>query len=149
MSGLSVAADVRFDFEGSLRLARRLYALGQEIDELMSNRVTWSATALQDWLGPFGVEFSGRIDSEKTQASAIALQLREGARQWAVRWAEAMNEQNSILLAREIKHIEDNRSGWDNFTGGLFGHNDLPPNPPTIDVPSEPNFFATGSLTRY
>jgi hypothetical protein len=60
-----------------------------------------------------------------------------------------MNEQNSINHARETKRIEDNRSGWDNFTGGLFGHDDLPPSPSTIDIPTEPNFYATGSLERY
>lgn len=149
MGGLSTASDVRFDYEASLQLARRLYALGDEVDQLMTNRETLSETALKDWLGPYGTEFSGRIDSEGTQARSIATQLREGARQWAVRWAEAMNEQNSILLAREIKRVEDSRSGWDNFMGGMFGHDDLPSAPPTLDVPSAPNFFATGSLTRY
>ena len=147
--GLSAAPDVQFDYVGSLLLARKLYALGEEVDEMMSNRTTQSNTALTDWLGPFGREFRERISSERTQATAIASQLREGARQWASRWAEAMNEQNSINHARETKRIEDDRSGWDNFTGDLFGHDDLPPSPNTIDVPTEPNFYATGTLKRY
>ena len=147
--GLSAASDVQFDYVGSLLLARKLYALGEEVDEMMSNRRTHSRTALTDWLGPYRAEFRGRIDSERTQATAIASQLREGARRWATRWAEAMNEQNSINHARETKRVEDNRSGWDNFTGGLFGHDDLPDYPPTIDVPTAPNFYATGTLTRY
>ena len=33
--GLSAAADVRFDYVASLQLARRLWALGDEVDELM------------------------------------------------------------------------------------------------------------------
>ena len=36
--GLSAAADVRFDYVGSLQLARRLWSLGDEVDELMTNR---------------------------------------------------------------------------------------------------------------
>lgn len=147
--GLEAADDVRFDYTNSLRLARRLYALGNEVDELMTNRTTHSETALTDWLGPYGTEFTERIGTERTSATGIAAQLREGARQWAARWAEAMNEQNSILHARETKRVEDDRSGWDNFTGGLFGHNDLPAYPPTIEVPVAPYFYATGTLTRY
>ena len=101
--GLSAAADVRFDYVASLQLARRLWALGDEVDELMANRVSHARTALTDWLGRYGTQFADRIDSEAQQATAIANDLRTAAEQWAVRWAEAMNEQNRILHARETK----------------------------------------------
>ena len=90
--GLSAAADVRFDYVASLQLARRLWALGDEVDELMANRVRGARTALTDWLGRYGTQFADRIDSESQQATAIANDLRAAAEQWAVRWAEAMNE---------------------------------------------------------
>jgi len=147
--GLSAAADVRFDYVASLQLARRLWALGDEIDELMSNRVRHARTALTDWLGVYGTQFADRVDSESMQATAIANDLRTGAEQWAVRWAEAMNEQNRILHARETKRVEDDRNIVEDVVGGLFGHDDLPPDPPAIEVPTSPNFYATGSLTRY
>ena len=146
---LEAAADVRFDYVGSLQLARRLWALGDEVDQVWRKRVQHAEAALVDWLGVYGTEFAQRIDSESAQAQVIAGQLRAAADQWAARWAEAMNEQNRILFARETKHIEDNRSGWDNFVGTFVGHDDLPPQPPTIDVPTSPSFYATGSLTRY
>jgi hypothetical protein len=147
--GLSAAADVRFDYVASLQLARRLWALGDEVDELMANRVRGARTALTDWLGRYGTQFADRIDSESQQATAIANDLRAAAEQWAVRWAEAMNEQNRILHARESKRVEDDRNIVEDVVGGLFGHHDLPPDPPGIEVPTSPNFYATGSLTRY
>jgi hypothetical protein len=147
--GLEAAADVRFDYVASLNLARRLWALGNEVDQVMTNRVQHARTALTAWLGVYGTQFAERIDSESVQATAIANDLRAGAEQWAIRWAEAMNEQNNILFARETKRVEDERSGWDNFKGTFVGHDDLPNSPPTIDVPTAPNFYATGSLTRY
>jgi len=147
--GLSAAADVRFDYVASLQLARRLWALGNEVDELMTNRVGLASEALADWLGVYGTQFAERVDTESMQASAIAGQLRAAAAQWAARCAEAMNEQNNINFAREVKRVEDDRNIVEDIWGGIVGHNDLPPDPPTIDVPSAPNFHATGSLTRY
>jgi len=147
--GLSAAADVRFDYVASLQLARRLWALGDEVDALRTKRVGLASEALADWLGVYGTQFAERVDAESMQANAIAGQLRAGAEQWAVRWAEAMNEQNHINFAREVKRVEDDRNIVEDIWGGIVGHDDLPPEPPTIDVPSAPNFYATGSLTRY
>jgi hypothetical protein len=147
--GLSAAADVRFDYVGSLQLARRLWTLAGDVDTIRSRRVSLAEAALTDWLGQYGTQFAERINSENTQASTIATELRTAAEQWAIRWAEAMNEQNNINYAREVERIKDDRSGWDNFVGGVFGHDDLPPEPPAIDVPTSPSFYATGSLTRY
>ena len=146
---MTAAADVRFDYVGSLQLARRLWALAGDVDTIRGRRVSLAEAALTDWLGAYGTQFAERINSENAQASTIANELRTAAEQWAIRWAEAMNEQNNINHARETERIEDERSGWDNFVGGMFGHDDLPPSPPSIDVPSAPSFYATGTLTRY
>jgi len=147
--GLDAANDVRFDYVGSLQLARRLWALGDQVDELMSNRIGHAQTALTDWLGAYGTQFAERIDSESMQTAAIAGELRFAAEQWAVRWAEAMNEQNSINHAREIKRVEGDRNVLDEVSGFFFGHDDLPTSPLTIGIPAAPNFYATGTLTRY
>lgn len=147
--GLEAANDVRFDYVASLHLARRLWALGDQVDELMSNRVGHAQTALADWLGAYGTQFAERIDAESMQAVAIAGELRLAAEQWAVRWAEAMNEQNNINHAREVKRVEDDRNVVDEVGGFIFGHDDLPSSPATIDVPTAPNFYATGTLSRY
>ena len=147
--GMTAAADVRFDYVGSLQLARRLWSLASDVDTIRGRRVSLAEAALTDWLGAYGTQFAERINSEDVQASTIANELRTAAEQWAIRWAEAMNEQNNINHARETERVKDERSGWDNFVGGMFGHDDLPPSPPSIDVPSAPSFHATGTLTRY
>jgi hypothetical protein len=147
--GMEAAADVRFDYVGSLQLARRLWALADDVDAVRNKRVALGGAALTDWLGAYGTQFADRINLENVQAATIANEMRTAAEQWAVRWAEAMNEQNHINLAREIKHIEDDRSGWDNFTGFFGGHDDLPSAPGAIPVPTAPSFTATGTLTRY
>lgn len=147
--GMTAAADVRFDYVASLQLARRLWTLAGDLDTIRGRRVSLAESALTDWLGAYGTQFGERIGSEDVQAATIANELRTAAEQWAIRWAEAMNEQNNINYAREVERIKDDRSGWDNFVGGMFGHDDLPPEPPSIDVPSAPSFYATGTLTRY
>lgn len=147
--GMSAAADVRFDYVGSLQLARRLWALADDVDAIRNKRVSLGETALSDWLGVYGTQFADRVNSEDLQAATIANELRMAAEQWAVRWAEAMNEQNNINLAREIERVKDERSGWDNFTGSMFGHDDLPSPAGAIPVPTAPSFPPTGTLTRY
>lgn len=147
MSG--AAADVRFDFDGSLRLARRLWVFSAQIDTMMGERVRLAGGALDTWLGRYGEEFAGRIETESVDSTRIAGELRSAAQAWGVCWASAMNEQNRILYAREVKRVEDRRSNWDSFWGGFTGHDDLPPMPNEMAPPTAPWFAATGSFVRY
>jgi len=146
---MDAADDIRFDYVASLQLARRLWSLADTLNELRINRHDKAAAALSDWLGAYGTQFGQRIDAENQTAFGIANDLYLAAEQWAARWAEAMNEQNSINFAREVKRVEDDRNLAEDIWGGIVGHDDLPPEPPTIDVPKSPGFYATGSLTRY
>lgn len=146
---MDAATDVRFDFEGSLNLARRLWALADEVDTLMANRVSLARAALSTWLGVYGTQFAGRIETEATSSTGIANELRGAATGWATCWQQAMDEQNRVLYAREVKQVEDERSGWDSFWGGLTGHDDLPDQPSPVATPSAPGFHATASLARY
>ncbi len=147
--GMSAADDVRFDYVASLQLARRLWALADDVDAIRNQRVALGQTALSDWLGVYGTQFADRINSEDVQAATIANEMRAAAEQWGIRWAEAMNEQNSINHARETERVKDDRSGWDNFTGFFGGHDDLPPTPGAVPPPTAPSFLPTGTLTRY
>ncbi len=52
-----------------------------------------------------------------------------------------MNEQNRINFAREVKRVEDDRNIAEDIWGGIVGHDDLPPEPPTIDVPTVPRLL--------
>lgn len=146
---MEAAADVQFDFDGALQLARRLVGLADQIDTMMSARVTDASFALETWLGTFGTQFAERINTENTDIATISSDLRTSADGWAVCWKEAMDEQNRRLYAREVKRVEDNRSGWDSFWGGMFGHDDLPSQPSPVAVPSGPGYAPTGSFVRY
>lgn len=146
---MEAGADVRFDFSGSLVLARRLWALADQIETMMASRVTAASDALSTWLGAYGTEFGGRIDTENGDIVRIAEQLRSAASGWAECWKQAMDEQNRVLYARQVNKVEDERSGWDSFWGGVFGHDDLPDQPAGVATPAAPQFAATASLVRY
>ncbi len=147
--GWGTARDVRFDWEGSLAIARRLWETADGIDTSMANRVTAAEGALVDWLGLYGDEFVTRIDAEARSASSIATGFREGANAWAFQWKSAMDEQNRILHAREEQRVKDDRSLADDYLWSWNGHDDLPPAPAEVPVPSAPGFAATASFVRY
>ena len=141
--------DVRFDYDGSLDLARRLYRLADQLDPLGAQRRRWGSHALADWTGPLGVEFAGRIDTEIADLARIAGQLRAGAEGWAQAWAGALNQQNRRLFARACDVVRSRRSTMDKVAGFFTGHDDLPPEPFTRPVPTAPHFNPTGTHARY
>ncbi len=147
--GWSTAGDLRFDWDGSLRVARRLWALADEVEAVMRSRDTSAADALVDWLGSYGRQFAERIGTEHTGATGVVAGLRDGANGWAWQWKQAMDEQNRRLHAREEQRRKDDRGFLDNVGGFFFGHDDLPPRPAEASVPTAPDFFATRSFVRY
>lgn len=142
-------ADVRFDYDGSLQLARDLWALADELDAVATDRRAAAVDALVDWLGPTSDRFGGRIDVELADLHRIAADLRTGAQAWAQAWADALNLQNRRLYARACAVARRERSMFDSLVGGLFGHDDLPPAPATRATPIAPYFAATGGFARY
>jgi len=116
---------------------------------LMIARLTDAEHALATWLGQFGDEFVGRLDTESGDIAAISADLRVSADAWALAWKDAMDEQNRRLYAREVDRVESSRSGWDNFWGGIVGHDDLPSVPSPVAVPAGPGYYATASFVRY
>ena len=62
-----VAGDIEFDFVGSLRVARELWALADQLNTTMSARETAGAHAATDWLGPHHDDFVGRMRVERDQ----------------------------------------------------------------------------------
>ena len=146
---MEAGAGVRFDFSGSLLLARRLWALSEQIETLMTNRATLAADALATWLGVYGTEFAGRVETEATDIARIAGELQTAAYGWASCWQQAMDQQNRILHAREVERVEDDRSVAASIWGGVVGHDDLPDQPAPVRRPSAPGFAATATLVRY
>lgn len=147
--GRSAASDVRFDFGGSLDLARRLWGLADSLDTLANDRALRAREALVGWEGRFGIEFGERVTVDVTDLQRVALDLRGAAQGWAASWATAMNEQNRRRFAREVTRIEGDRSLVDNVVGFFAGHDDLPPEPREVSVPQAPSFAATGSFVHY
>jgi hypothetical protein len=147
--GRSAAQDVRFDFDGSLQLARRLWQLADQVDQFTSTRVALANDALAEWLGPFGTQFGERITTEYNDLGTGSRQLRTDATGWATCWAQAINEQNRRLRSREVQRVENDRSTLDSVVGFITGHDDLPPEPPEYSPPTPPSFNPTGTFVRY
>lgn len=141
--------DVRFDYDGSLELARRLWQLAEELDVLLGERGRWASHALVDWAGPLGVEFADRTDTETVDLARIAGELRAAAERWAQAWAAALNQQNRRLFARACDVVRSRRSTVSKVTGWFTGHDDLPPEPRWRTTPAAPRFLPTGTFARY
>lgn len=136
-----IYVDVRFDFEGALRLARNLCAQADALDALRAERLTKAETALGSWLGPYATEFAGRVEDELAKLSELAAHLRFEAEQWAVAWTAATDQQLWKLYARRCKEILDDR-GWGQKFVDHFNGVDLPPEPQPAQKPSAPDYLA-------
>jgi hypothetical protein len=147
--GRHAAADVRFDFDGSLALARRLWRFADELQDLGTGRGNQAEHALTTFTGVYARQFAQRISDEVRDLGVGANELRAAAAAWAQAWASAINEQNRRLFARECDRIESDRSLLDDVKGFFGGHDDLPPQPGELGVPQPPHFAATGSFVRY
>jgi hypothetical protein len=141
--------DVRFDYDGSLVLARRLWLLADLLDDRAIGRRDTGDEALVGWLGPLGVEFAGRVATEAADLQRIATELRLAANGWAQAWADALNEQNWRSFARACDVVRSRRSNWDKIGGFFTGHDDLPPEPSTRTTPTAPSFRPTGTFAIY
>ncbi len=142
MHGLN---DVRFDFDGSLALARRLWQLADLTDSTARARETAAGTAAKDWRGELVGQFDRRSTAELSALRQSADQLRAGARGWGRAWKEAMDENNRRRRARKVTEIRDSRSALERF-GDIFVGDDSDEQVPaarTVAVPGPPNFAPT------
>lgn len=139
-------ADVRFDFEGSLRLARSLWAYADELEAAKGVRRTDADGALRSWKGPYGDEFRERTDEEQQTIRALIAGLRSDADAWAGAWKAAMDEQNRRLYARRVDALKAERSKLEKVGDFLTGF-DYPPEPPPVPKPAPAMFHATACLT--
>ena len=147
--GRHAAADVRFDFDGSLSLARRLWRFAGELDDLGTSRSGQAQQTLTSFRGVYAEQFAQRISDEVQDLGTAAGELRSAATAWAQAWAAAINEQNRRLFARECDRVESDRDLIDDVKGFFGGHDDLPPQPGELGAPQPPYFAATGSFVRY
>lgn len=85
---------VVFDFEGSLALARSLWAAADVVEARYSAVKLKADEALVDWHGPLSDRAASEWASYGTVSASLAAELRSDARSWASAWARAMHKQN-------------------------------------------------------
>lgn len=145
----SLGPSVVFDFDGSLTLARKLFAMADELDLLLRSRLDLASTALAHWSGEYADDFVERIDTEQSVGVQLVGQLRGEADGWAVEWQRAMDQENWNRYAAAVKRVEHDRSLVDSFVGFFAGHDDLPSQPAPAGVPVAPGFWPTRSFANY
>jgi hypothetical protein len=146
---VAYAPKVVFDFPGSLRLARLSWHLADLLDQLARRRSEDARSALTDWTGAYAGEFAVRIDDEIVTAARLSEQLRAEAGGWAMEWKQAMDQENYNRYQAACARVRSRRNGWDNFTGALFGHDDLPSQPDVAPTPVAPDYLATRQFADY
>jgi hypothetical protein len=143
LSGSS--SDVRFDYEGALRLARSLWSFAEDLEAAKGDRRSQAMDALRTWRGPFGDQFRDRVGDEQTSLASLVAALKTEADLWAAAWKQAMDEQNRRLYARMVDRMKAERSTLAKV-GDFFTGFDYPPAPAPVRKPTPGSFLATACL---
>ena len=152
MGDIDPGGQVAFDFDGSLELARALWALADELEQEDLGRGRQSETALARWAGPYARQFAPRRATEEASATNVVTGLRADAESWAAAWVEAMHQQNKNNRAARVEQVRDDRwwgeKAWDATVGeddseSQVGEADRPP------TPRPPSFRPTATLQEF
>jgi hypothetical protein len=141
--------DLRFDYQGILRLARQLWALADTVENVTSGRQTAAQEAAQDFFGAYGDRFRERMNDECSDSKRLVSQLRADAGACAQRWADAMNEESLRLYSRHYDKIKHQRNIVQEAWTTLFGDPDVGYPPAPVSVPRPPMYVPTAELLRY
>lgn len=144
-------ARVRFDFDGALALARKLWSLADDLERSKLTRTQQADTAKAVWRGQYADQFGVRMTDEDTTRANVINGLREEAKGWATSWKNAMDEQNRRNRAKAVDEERENRSGAEKF-GDFFVGDDSDEQVAkarTADVPQPPFFTATMTETAF
>jgi hypothetical protein len=148
---MDVQGDIVYDFEGSLRLARRLWSAADALTAGAGRRAEARAAARADWTGPHADRFADRAADEDAGVENVAAALRTEAVAWGSSWASALNDQNRILWARAVERERAERSTMERL-GDVFVGDDstaVVPEPQPVAPPRPPGFGPTGGLVVY
>ena len=137
--------DVRFDFDGSLRLARLLWSYADDLESGRTDRRAAAERALRSWRGKFGEQFRDRASDEQNAMATMVAALRTEADSWASAWKAAMDEQNRRLYARRVDQMKEERSLLEK-AGDFFTGFDYPPEPAPVPKPTAGGFYSTACL---
>lgn len=144
-------ARVKFDFEGSLQLARSLWALAAELETSDAGRNTEYETAKAKWQGTYGTEFASRRETERSACTNVVNGLRRDAKAWAKAWAKAMEQQNKNNRAAKVEKLRKERSNMEKFGDYFVGDDsdDHVPDVKAVAVPTAPGFLATATEKKF
>lgn len=109
-----MVAPPRFDFAGSLELARELVLLAEDIGIADTARRSARdvAIAADSFQGPYGEDHRGRAEEEDQFGQQIAESLEDCAKDWAKAWqtaADQMNEYAAYLAQEECDAMYQGR----------------------------------------
>jgi hypothetical protein len=141
-------ADVQFDYVGVLRLARRLWALADQVEQTMQTREGLTVAARAGFTGTYAHQFARRVAAEVAGRPAVAQGLRRDAQACAGAWKQAMDEQNHHRYARHVDHLRKQRSVIETLWDGAFGYR-FPPGPEPVALPQPPLFLPTADIVSY
>jgi hypothetical protein len=139
MGDIDPGGKVDFDFDGSLELAEKLWALAEELEREDRGRQRQGETALDKWRGPYATQFGQRRATEEASAQNVVAGLRADARAWAAAWVDAMEQQNKNNRAAKVDQVREDRNliekGWDKYG---FGEDDSESEVDAAERPEQP-----------
>jgi hypothetical protein len=140
--------DLKFDYEGALRLARQLYGLAGAVGQAATKRQGLADTARKDFIGEYANQFGSRMTVEQANFQSVARGLRDDAMAVATMWKQAMDEENRRLYARHVDDVKSHRSVLESI-GDWFTGFHYPPAPAAVALPQPPSFAPTATLVHY
>jgi hypothetical protein len=141
-------ADVHFDYEGALALARQLYSLADELAGVAQRRQELTEWAKQDFSGACADQFRQRMQDESAESSKVVNGLRADAECCARLWKSAMDEENRRLYARHVDRLKAQRNVLEKVEDFFVGFQ-YPPEPEPVPQPQPPGFAPTAHFVKY
>ena len=142
------ATDLVFDYDGALDLARRLWALADEVTGVARQRGELALVAATNFVGAYGDQFHSRMSVEATNMTSVTQGLRADAMAVARMWKAAMEEENRRIYARHVDDMKQHR-GVLEAIGDFFTGFHYPPEPDPVPLPQPPGFAPTAEHVRY
>jgi len=144
-------ADVVFDLDGALQLARTLYNLSIWLEGALNDRSGAADEASRAWRGPQRDQFRLQAAADDDEARRLAASLHGASIDWAQAWADAMTEQNRRSRERRGAELAVERSWAEHALDVVSGHDpaDRLPMAEQVPRPHSPDYLPTACLQGF